>query len=205
MESNLLQTKCFIPIILLLLAYSNNYCQVNVGLSLGIGFENLLTPSNSAAYDLNDRYGNIGPQIGVNGLIKVSKKFELKLDIIYAPKKEVPYSVPTFADLLDTYSYQSVKSSLSLSRKIKDFSIGLGFSISEVFSRRHRYVHRGWMPSNDCTMIGGVITANYRFEKFYINGLYRVERHNKLPLGCSDVNGVRSIEFGLGYYLTKAK
>ena len=177
--------------------------QVNVGLSLGVNFENLDISGNP--YALKPKYGNNGVQIGLNSELNLSPNFKMMLDLYYIPEKKIPLIALTFSDNLEYYSHQIIRSSLSLGYTFKNLTVGLGPSLSEFYSRNVIWQDLGRVPRDNCTMFGGVFTLAYRYKQFYFHAKYRQEVHSNLPLGCSAIRGVRALEFNLVYFITRNK
>lgn len=88
------------------------------------------------------------------------------------PKKEVPFAASTFNDRLESYSFQKIKSSISVGYNIIDITIGLGGSLTEFYDFKMMWRDQGEILRDNCTMIGGVFTIGYRFKRFYFKGNY---------------------------------
>lgn len=194
--------KGFLLLFLLLSVWGKIFSQVDVGVSLGMNFENYDTEGGQE-YPLQMKYGNIGVQIGVNSALKLGENLGLQLDLYYVPKKEIPFRVSTFSDNLESYSYQIIKTSLSVGYTIKDLTLGIGGSLSEYLDFKIRWRDEGSILRDNCTMFGGVLTVGYRFKQFYFNGKYRQEVNSRLPFVCAGIRGISTFELNLGYFFTK--
>ena len=201
----LLYTKYILSLVILLSICTISKSQVEIGISVGTNFENLLTGDDGGAWAVNNQYGNIGLQLGVNSALKLNNNSKLTLEINYIPKKEVPYIIPSFLDFVENYSYHNVIASVKYLYNFNDFSFGIGPSFSEIFNRKLKYNKEGWIPKKGCSMIGGVISTAYSYDNFFIKGSYRILMHPNVLLSCSGVLGVYSFDLSLGYFLNKQK